>query len=392
MAAAVALAIPFNLVASAQYVRFSEKPIEPISVRLQGLEPEDMRRVIVCGDDIFDREVEFTVQDAVWTLPRIIPLKRLKLGFTVAGSRTASGSGYRYRRRRHPVQPRRDQDMEAPLRAKIWSTFLSGPPVGRRRAVFRDLEGVMNWEGNGEFCRAFAREAARLLAALATLLMALVFGLGRLADRWRLLRGPEWRPVCGTPSAWARSIFFIRSSPEAERRLLLRRPGGFHQGYGGIFDLGIVLWDPLLPRARKAAVLIFIAGTVVLFLLDVRVAAASEKDLPEPTGKRSRSSPSWRSSLSWSSRQRAVFRSPVPHGENGRLFCPALYSFSLFLLEGPRPSRRRLAAGGPPAPDGLRRALGVSWGAFGKPDAHQSVELRRRYETDDPGRRLPAGR
>ena len=327
MAVAAAVSVLFSLAAVGQYVRFSGKLIEPVSVRLQGLDPADTRRVVISGDDIFDREVEFIVQDAAWTLPRIIPLKRLKLGFPAAALEKLQGVDIDIGAVRHRVSPVDIRDWRH-LRREGLEFFLSGPPVGRRGSVFRDLDRMMNWKGDGVFFRAFAAEAARLLAALA-IILGIVFGLGRLAVRWRLLRGPEWRPLRNSVCLSTLYLFY--------QIIILSRSGALYYGGEGGFikdTMGSLISESFYgvryAARQETAVLMFISGTVVFFFL-MFAWRRWRKSLTE--------NPEAFSLLAIMAvvallviAQRAVFRSPYIMGRTAVFFIPLYLLFLLFFL------------------------------------------------------------
>ena len=327
-AAAVALSIPFNLVAVGQHVRFSGTLIEPVSVRLQGLDPADTGRVVISGDDIFDREVEFSVQDAAWTLPRLIPLKRIKLGFPRAALEKLQGVDIDIGAVRHRVNRVEIRDWQH-LQREGLEFFLSGPPVRERGSVFRDLDRTMNWKGDGVFFRAFAAEAARLLAALA-ILLGIVFGLGRLAVRWRLLRGPEWRPLRNSVCLSALYLFY--------QIIILSRSGAlYYGGQAGFIEdtvkslISESFYGIRYAARQEAAVLMFIAGTIVLFLSMFAWRRLRRKSLPEHPEAFSLLAVMAASALLVIA-QRAVFGSPYIMGRTAVFFVPLYLLFLLFFL------------------------------------------------------------
>jgi hypothetical protein len=327
-AAAVALSIPFNMVAVAQYVRFSGKSIDPVSVRIRGLNPADTRQVVISGDDIFDREVELPGQDAAWTLPRLVPLKRIKLGFTRATLEKLQGVEIDIGAVRHRVNRVEIRNWQH-LRREGLEFFLSGPPVGRRGSVFRDLDRMVNWKGDGVFFRTLAAEAARLIVALA-IILGTVFGLGRLAVRWRLLRGAEWRPLRNSVCLSTLYLFY--------QIITLSRSGALYYGGEGGFikdTVGSLISESFYgiryAARQETAVLMFISGSIVVFLSMFAWRRLRRKS---PTGH-----PEAFSLLTFMAviallviAQRAVFRSPYIMGRTAVFLVPLYFLFLLFFM------------------------------------------------------------
>jgi hypothetical protein len=264
VAAAMVLSIPFNLSAVCQYIRFSGMLIDPVAVRVHGLDEGEMPRVLVSGDDIYDREIDFSHQDGVWSTPRILPLKRLKLGFPGAA-----------------VEKVRSVDIEigaktllfSPPEIKKWKhfpregleLFLSDIPAARSPSVFGDMREVMNWKGDDVFIRAIAGEAASVLV-IGALFVGLVIGLGRLAVKWRLLRRPEWRPVrdsvCLSALYLSYPIFIMKKSGALYYG---GRTGFIKDTVGSLISNSF--YGIRYAGRQETAALTFIVGTIVLFLL-----------------------------------------------------------------------------------------------------------------------------
>lgn len=262
--AAMALSIPFNLVLVGQHVRLSGKLIEPLSVSFPGLGREDAGRVIVCGDDIFGREVEFPGRSAVWTMPGIVPLKRIKLGLTAAAAINLQAVDI-------DIGPRKLRF--GPAQIKKWrhlpreglEYFLADLSEARRPSFFGDMSEVINWKGDGVFFQAYAGEAA-LILIIGALSFLLISVLGRIFIRWRLLWGPEWRAL--RDSIRLSALYFI--SPI----VIMEKSGAFY--YGGHADfvrdtVGSLISDSFYgiryAALQEKASLTFILGTVILFLL-----------------------------------------------------------------------------------------------------------------------------
>jgi hypothetical protein len=187
------LALPFNLVVIGQKIRLSEEHIDPVSVRIQGLEESEKRRVAVSAIDFYGNEFALLYEDGAWRPEKIFYLKRLKLGFPgllldkVGGLEIEIGPGKLY---------------FSPGDLKKWKHFSAGnyqfyysdPSIGRKNSLFSDMRDVMNWRGDDAFLWAFAGEAGGALVFYA-LSVGLIFGLGRLLVKWGLLEKIQFRAL-----------------------------------------------------------------------------------------------------------------------------------------------------------------------------------------------------
>ncbi len=326
--AAAALAVPFNLLAVAQYVRLSGKLIEPVTVRVHGLDAEEIQQVLVAGDDIYGREDDFSCYDGLWTTPKTIGLKRLKLGVPaealeklqqvdveIAGARTAFGSP-EVRKWKH--FPREGLEF-----------FLLGMPAARKRSVFSDMSEIMNWKGDSAFLKAFAGEAAPVLV-FGALFLGLVLGSGGLASRWRLLRNSPWRPVRDSVGLGGLYLLFPI--------FVMKKSGALYYGgkTGFIKDtLGSLISDSFYGvryGARQGtAVLMFVMATIVLFLLMLVWQGLRKKNLVDHLEGLAILAVLVISAL-FVIAQRAVFGNPYIMGRTAIFYIPLYSLFLLFLF------------------------------------------------------------
>lgn len=189
--AAVALSIPFNLIVIGQCLRLSERSTDPVLVRVHGLQAEEHGSILVLGTEFYGNEIPLTLRNGAWVPPRTIYLKRLKLGISRAtlGRLGEVEIDIGARRLRFSRQAIRDWRH---LGEGDFRYFLFDPPAAK--SLFRDMSGVVNWRGDAVFFGAFAQEAALVVVGLA-LLLGLIYGLGRLAVRLKLLQADEIRPL-----------------------------------------------------------------------------------------------------------------------------------------------------------------------------------------------------
>jgi len=326
--AAAALAIPFNLLSVAERVRLSDELIEPVSVRIPGLSQGEAGRIIVSGDDIINREVEFRAQDGVWTLPRRIPLKRIKLGFPGAALERLQRVDIDIGAVTHRIS-RAEIGKWKHLKREGLELFLSGPPIRQGRSLFPDMNRMMNWNGDAIFLRAYAREAGLLLIALATFL-GLVFSLGRIADRWRLVRGAAWRPVRDSVCLSALYLFYPI--------FIMKKSGALYYGgrTGFIKDtVGSLISNSFYgiryAARQETAALTFIIGTIALFLLMLGWWSLRRKKLTSRLEALSMLAVMAIIALLVLA-QRAVFGNPFLMGRTAVFFIPLYSLFLLFFL------------------------------------------------------------
>jgi hypothetical protein len=235
-----------------------------VAVRVQGLDEEEMQRVLVSGEDTYNREVELSFHDGAWITSQVIALKRLRLGIPDEAVEKLQQvdieiGAARHRFGRHEIKKWRRLSREG------LELFHPDIPAGKKKSIFSDLSEVMNWKGNGVFVRAYARAAVPVLAILA-LFLGLAFGLGRLADRWRPLRGLDWRPVRDSACLSALYLFYPI--------VIMKKSGALYYGgeTGIIRDtVGSLIADSFYGiryAARQESLsLAFILGTMIVFLL-----------------------------------------------------------------------------------------------------------------------------
>jgi hypothetical protein len=190
---------------------------------------------------------------------------------------------------------------------------------------------MINWKGDGVFFRAFAAEAARRLAAL-VIILGIVFGLGRLAVRWRLLRGPEWRPLRNSVCLGTLYLFY--------QIITLSRSGAlYYGGEGGVIKdtVGSLISESFYgiryAARQETAVLMFIAGSIVFFLLMFAWRRLRRKSPTEHTEAFSLLTIMTVIALLVIA-QRAVLRSPYIMGRTAVFFVPLYFLFLLFFLRG----------------------------------------------------------
>lgn len=328
VAAAMVLAVPFNLIAVGQSIRLSRVMLEPVAVRIDGLDEKEARHVIVSGDDTYDREIEFTYEDGAWGTSKVIPLRRLKLGVRDTVLQKIRLLDVAIGARRFRFHPPEMRDWKRFPREGL-EFFLSDIPAARTRSVFGDMNEVMNWKGDGVFFRAYAVEAAAVLA-LGTLVIALVFGLGRLAVGQRLLRSREWRPLRDSIGLTAFYLCYPIYIMKTSGALYYGGERGFFKDTVGSLISGSFYAVRYGARQENVA-LAFILGTIVLAVLIFGVRRVLGKKLTEHGEALSLLALMVIAALLVIA-QRAVFRNPYLLGRTALFYVPLFSLFFLFFL------------------------------------------------------------
>jgi hypothetical protein len=328
VATAMVLSIPFNLIVVCQYIRFSEIVIDRVAVHVQGLDKKEMERILVSGDDTYNREVEFSYEDGVWSMPSIIPLKRLKLGFPDAALETFQSVDIEIGAKTLLFSPPEIRKWKRFPREGL-EFFLSDMPAAQSPSIFGDMSEVMNWKGDGAFLRAYAGEAASVLV-VGALFLGLVFGLGRLAQRWRLLRGPEWRPVRDSVCLSALYLFYpIFIMKKSDALYYGGRTGFIKDTVGSLISNSF--YGIRYAARQETAALTFIMGTIVVFLLLLGWGSLRKKNLTNHLEAFSMLAVMAIITLLVIA-QRAVFGNPYLMGRTAVFFIPLYSLFLLFFL------------------------------------------------------------
>ncbi len=325
--AAAALSVPFNLIVIGQYLRLSEKSIDPVAVRVRGSQAEEIHDLRISGIELYSNDIPFTLQDGAWVPPRSIYLKRLMLGFSQASldrvQEVDVEIGARKLRFDLPEIRRWRHGQEADFQYFIFDPSLAGG-----KSFFRDMSGVINWRGDRDFFRAFGREAVRLFGALAFIL-GLIFGLSRLAVRGGLLQLSQIRPL--SSSAGLAALYFLYPIYSLSQNQAL-----YFGGENGFFkdSFSSLIWESFYGAAYAAegrrVVVFLMLGCAAIALLWLGWRLQKKAFFEHPETFVILAVVTIISLLSNS--QRAIFRIPNLMGRTAIFFIPLLTLFPLFLL------------------------------------------------------------
>jgi hypothetical protein len=185
----------FNLILIAQDFIFSEKFTEPLTVRISGsgFSEEDRQASVVSGVSLFHGDLHFDYQNGLWTFNRASYLASVKFLVPPSALDNIEAIEFRIGREQFQYAP---QTIRKWVKARIkkYDVLFSDESASLRRSLFPPLKNVINWGGDRPFSLSILRRAVLVFGLFAGLTL-LVFFLGRLLNRMKILTREQFQPL-----------------------------------------------------------------------------------------------------------------------------------------------------------------------------------------------------
>ena len=184
----------FNLILIAQDFIFSEKFTEPLTIRISGsaFSEEDRQASVVSGVSLFHGDLPFDYQNGLWTFNRASYLAAVKFLVPLSALDNIEAIEIRIGREQFQYSPQTIRKW-AKARIKKYDVLSSDESASLRRSLFPPLKNVINWGGDRPFFLSISRRAILVFGLFAGVTL-LVFFLGRLLNRLKILTREQFRP------------------------------------------------------------------------------------------------------------------------------------------------------------------------------------------------------
>jgi len=184
----------FNLILIAQDFIFSEKFTEPLIIQISGsrFSEEDRRASVVSGVSLFHGDLPFEYQNGLWMYDGASYLAAVKFVLPLSALDNIEAIDIRIGHEQFLYAPQTIRKW-AKARIKKYDVLSSDESASLRRSRFPPLKNVINWGGDRPFFLSILRRAVLVFGLFAGVTL-LVFFLGRLLNRLKILTREQFRP------------------------------------------------------------------------------------------------------------------------------------------------------------------------------------------------------
>lgn len=262
--AGVLLAVPFNLLFMAQYLRYSGKLAEPVELKISGIAETEKHDIEISGITPDNDRLAFLYENGVWKFRKKIHLGQIMFQFPSAVFDKIDAIEIQ-------IGPQKFQFGTQEI--KKWKQVSSGkniiyysdPSVSLEKPFFADMKALINWSGDAFFLRLLSR-AFFFVLILFTASLALIYGLGQVAIRASYLGREQFNPLfC---AAFLTVIFMACPLSVLKRNHALNWGGHESIIHDTFFSLVNQSFHKQIYGAHQAAIVfIFVIISIIIFLI-----------------------------------------------------------------------------------------------------------------------------
>jgi hypothetical protein len=189
-------AVLFNLSVVSQDFGLAGRFFEPVAVKITGLDDKDKAQMKVLRIDSQNLEGELPNTDDLWKMEDTIYFKAIKF-------RCPPGLLSKIKRIEIRIGPQKfSYDAVDIKRFQVYdvegyAVFMAKKAVSLKRSMIPAFRAMINWRGDSIFLEALPWRIL-LVTGIAALVIGLIYGLGRLLGRWRILTVEQFRPLALT--------------------------------------------------------------------------------------------------------------------------------------------------------------------------------------------------